>query len=58
MQNLIQVAGIIDQAEADMIVEEGADWLGFALFKSKCFSPPLISKTSTRHTAHSARVGH
>ncbi|MFF9127945.1 phosphoribosylanthranilate isomerase [Streptomyces sp. NPDC014889] len=31
MQNLIQVAGIIDQAEADMIVEEGADWLGFAL---------------------------
>lgn len=28
---LIQVAGIIDQAEADMIVEEGADWLGFAL---------------------------
>ncbi|MCK1818523.1 phosphoribosylanthranilate isomerase [Streptomyces sp. XM83C] len=31
MQNVIQVAGIIDQAEADMIVEEGADWLGFAL---------------------------
>lgn len=31
MQNLIQVAGIIDQAEADMILEEGADWLGFAL---------------------------
>jgi len=31
MQNLIQVAGIIDQAEADMIIEEGADWLGFAL---------------------------
>jgi phosphoribosylanthranilate isomerase len=31
MQGLIQVAGIIDQAEADMIVEEGADWLGFAL---------------------------
>lgn len=31
MHGLIQVAGIIDQAEADMIVEEGADWLGFAL---------------------------
>lgn len=31
MQGLIQVAGIIDQAEADMIIEEGADWLGFAL---------------------------
>ena len=31
MQGLIQVAGIIDQAEADMILEEGADWLGFAL---------------------------
>lgn len=31
MQGLIQVAGIIDQAEADVIVEEGADWLGFAL---------------------------
>lgn len=31
MQGLIQVAGIIDRAEADMIVEEGADWLGFAL---------------------------
>lgn len=31
MQSLIQVAGIIDQAEADMIMEEGADWLGFAL---------------------------
>jgi len=31
MEGLIQVAGIIDQAEADMIIEEGADWLGFAL---------------------------
>ncbi|GAA0742111.1 phosphoribosylanthranilate isomerase [Dactylosporangium roseum] len=31
MQGLIQVAGVIDQAEADLIVEEGADWLGFAL---------------------------
>lgn len=30
-QGLIQVAGIIDQAEADMIIEEGADWIGFAL---------------------------
>ncbi|MEU8175646.1 phosphoribosylanthranilate isomerase [Microbispora hainanensis] len=31
MQGLIQVAGVIDQAEADLIREEGADWLGFAL---------------------------
>jgi phosphoribosylanthranilate isomerase len=31
MQGLIQVAGIIDQTEADMVIEEGADWLGFAL---------------------------
>ncbi|MFC4148136.1 hypothetical protein ACFO0M_17930 [Micromonospora mangrovi] len=31
MQGLIQVAGIIDQDEADMICEEGAEWLGFAL---------------------------
>ncbi|MFB8202947.1 phosphoribosylanthranilate isomerase [Kitasatospora purpeofusca] len=31
MYGLIQVAGIIDQAEADLIIEEGADWLGFAL---------------------------
>ncbi|THV42249.1 phosphoribosylanthranilate isomerase [Glycomyces buryatensis] len=31
MHGLIQVAGIIDQAEADLIIEEGADWLGFAL---------------------------
>jgi phosphoribosylanthranilate isomerase len=31
VQGLIQVAGIIDQAEADLIIEEGADWLGFAL---------------------------
>lgn len=31
MQGLIQVAGIIDQAEADIVTEEGADWLGFAL---------------------------
>ena len=31
MHGLIQVAGVIDQAEADMIVGEGADWLGFAL---------------------------
>ncbi|MFW6640674.1 phosphoribosylanthranilate isomerase [Nocardiopsis algeriensis] len=28
---MVQVAGIIDRAEADMIVGEGADWLGFAL---------------------------
>ena len=31
MQGLIQVAGIIDQAEADLVIEEGSDWLGFAL---------------------------
>lgn len=31
MQGLIQVAGIIDQNEAEMICQEGADWLGFAL---------------------------
>ncbi|ETK34625.1 phosphoribosylanthranilate isomerase [Microbispora sp. ATCC PTA-5024] len=31
MHGLIQVAGIIDQAEANLIIEEGADWLGFAL---------------------------
>lgn len=31
MQGIIQVAGVIDQAEADLICEEGADWLGFAL---------------------------
>lgn len=31
MQGLIQVAGVIDQAEADLIIEEGADWLGFPL---------------------------
>ncbi|WP_243726825.1 phosphoribosylanthranilate isomerase [Actinocrispum wychmicini] len=28
---MIQVAGVIDQAEADLIREEGVDWLGFAL---------------------------
>jgi len=31
MNGLIQVAGVIDRAEADMILEEGADWIGFAL---------------------------
>ncbi|MBO4165457.1 MULTISPECIES: phosphoribosylanthranilate isomerase [Micromonospora] len=31
MQGLIQVAGVIDQEEADLICAEGADWLGFAL---------------------------
>lgn len=31
MYGLIQVAGVIDQSEADLIIEEGADWLGFAL---------------------------
>ncbi|MEU7304930.1 phosphoribosylanthranilate isomerase [Streptomyces sp. NPDC007206] len=31
VNKLVQVAGVIDAAEADMIIEEGADWLGFAL---------------------------
>lgn len=31
MHNIIQVAGIIDAAEADLIIAEGADWLGFPL---------------------------
>ncbi|MGF4045394.1 phosphoribosylanthranilate isomerase [Paenarthrobacter nitroguajacolicus] len=31
MENLIQVAGIIDQAEADLLVGCGVDWLGFPL---------------------------
>ncbi|MEU2923512.1 phosphoribosylanthranilate isomerase [Streptomyces sp. NPDC007251] len=31
VSKLVQVAGVIDAAEADMIIEEGVDWLGFAL---------------------------
>ncbi|TLS45152.1 phosphoribosylanthranilate isomerase [Streptomyces montanus] len=31
MNKLVQVAGIIDAAEAEMITGEGADWIGFAL---------------------------
>lgn len=31
MKNLIQVAGIIDQAEADMLISAGVDYLGFPL---------------------------
>ncbi|MEU6138905.1 hypothetical protein ABZ848_00915 [Streptomyces sp. NPDC047081] len=31
VNKLVQVAGVIDAAEADLIIEEGADWLGFAL---------------------------
>ncbi|KUN12608.1 N-(5'-phosphoribosyl)anthranilate isomerase [Streptomyces canus] len=31
MNKLVQVAGVIDAAEADMIIQQGADWLGFAL---------------------------
>lgn len=31
VQGLVQVAGIIDRAEADLIIDEGADWLGFPL---------------------------
>lgn len=31
VNKLVQVAGVIDADEADMIIGEGADWLGFAL---------------------------
>lgn len=31
MDNLVQVAGIIDKDEAAMLCEEGVDWLGFPL---------------------------
>ncbi len=31
MENIIQVAGIIDAAEADMLIKENVDWLGFPL---------------------------
>ncbi|MFF8995936.1 phosphoribosylanthranilate isomerase [Streptomyces sp. NPDC014983] len=31
IDKLVQVAGVIDAAEADMIISQGADWLGFAL---------------------------
>lgn len=31
MNELIQVAGILDEAEAALICEEGVDWLGFPL---------------------------
>ncbi|MEV7342670.1 phosphoribosylanthranilate isomerase [Streptomyces sp. NPDC093544] len=31
VNKLVQVAGIIDATEADMIIDEGADWIGFAL---------------------------
>lgn len=31
VNKLVQVAGVIDAAEAGMIISEGADWLGFAL---------------------------
>ena len=31
MKNLVQVAGIIDAAEASLLCEEGVDWLGFPL---------------------------
>ncbi|WP_212747226.1 phosphoribosylanthranilate isomerase [Streptomyces montanus] len=31
VNKLVQVAGIIDAAEAEMITGEGADWIGFAL---------------------------
>ena len=31
MRNLIQVAGIADSSEAELVVSAGADWLGFLL---------------------------
>lgn len=31
MKNIIQVAGIIDQAEAELMLESGIEWLGFPL---------------------------
>jgi phosphoribosylanthranilate isomerase len=31
MNGIIQIAGICDQAEADLLMEEGVDWLGFPL---------------------------
>ncbi|MFF1925101.1 phosphoribosylanthranilate isomerase [Streptomyces sp. NPDC058221] len=31
VNKLVQVAGIIDAAEADMVIRAGADWIGFAL---------------------------
>ncbi|MEU6171062.1 phosphoribosylanthranilate isomerase [Streptantibioticus parmotrematis] len=31
VNKLVQVAGVIDATEADLIIREGADWLGFAL---------------------------
>ena len=31
MQNIIQIAGIIDAEEAQLLVESGVDWLGFPL---------------------------
>ncbi|WP_266382023.1 phosphoribosylanthranilate isomerase [Streptomyces canus] len=31
INKLVQVAGVIDAAEADMIIQQGTDWLGFAL---------------------------
>lgn len=31
IKNLIQIAGIIDRAEAQMLVNAGVDWLGFPL---------------------------
>ncbi|MFH0736608.1 MAG: phosphoribosylanthranilate isomerase [bacterium] len=31
MKNIIQIAGVIDQAEADLLIEAGTDYLGFPL---------------------------
>ncbi len=59
MQGIIQVAGVIDQAEADLICEEGADWLGFALrlpLKNEDLSEKdaaAIIKRSSRRTGAS-----
>ena len=31
MRGIIQIAGVIDRSEADMLVAEGVDWIGFPL---------------------------
>ena len=31
MRGIVQIAGVIDRAEADMLVAEGVDWVGFPL---------------------------
>lgn len=31
MRGIIQIAGIVDREEAEMLIEEGVDWIGFPL---------------------------